>query len=230
MKTLEELRARGDAWPPLLEAIASASNDVTVLKRDRARAEETLVGLQMSRRTTLGAVALECGGILIDRGWLRILGSGHPQIAGDIRSWNGLGPNPEPLKFKPEGCVIVAYDIAGGFFAVNNGAFNDHSPGVYYFAPDTLEWEDTEKSYTDFLDWALGGDLEQYYSTFRWNGWEQTAEALEGDRALLIYPFLWSEEGRDVEKADKNPVPATELWDMQQDMRSQLRLESGGGQ
>ncbi len=222
MKALHELLSKDSAWNLTEEAIKSADNEVVVLERDRPQAEEALVDLQMSDKATLGAVVLNTGGILVDRGWLRLLGSGHSLIAGDIRSWNGLGPNPETLKFKPEGCVIVAYDIAGGFFAINNGAFDDHSPNVYYFAPDTLEWEDTEKGYTDFLHWALNGDLEQYYATFRWNGWEKDASALGGGQAMMIYPFLWSEEGRDVNKADRNPVPVAELWDLQQDMSKQL--------
>ncbi|NGZ75670.1 DUF2625 family protein [Saccharibacillus alkalitolerans] len=222
MKELHELLSEDSAWPELSEALRTAKNEVRVLDRDRQRAEETLVGMQTSDRTTLGAVVLNCGGLLIDRGWLRVLGSGGEEIAGDIRSWNGLGPEPLELKFKPEGYVIAAYDIAGGFFAINNGAFNDRAPNVYYFAPDTLEWEDTEKGYTDFLDWALNGDLEQYYGTFRWNGWEEEAEALGGFQAMRIYPFLWSEEGRDVNRADRTPVSAAELWDLQQDMRRQL--------
>jgi len=222
MKDLHELLSEDSAWNPTEETIKSAGNEVVVLERDRRQAEETLVDLQMSDQATLGAVVLNTGGLLIDGGWLRVLGSGHPEIAGDIRSWNALGPDPIALKFKPESYVIVAYDVAGGFFAVNNGAFNDHSPNIHYFAPDTLEWEDTEKGYTDFLHWALNGDLQQYYATFRWTGWEKDVRMLNGGQAMMIYPFLWSEEGRDVNKADRNPVPVAELWDMQQDMRKQL--------
>ena len=222
MKALHELLSEDSAWSLTREAIQSAHNEVTLLERNRLQAEAALVELQMSDKATLGAVVLNAGGLLVDRGWLRILGSGHSKIAGDIRSWNSLGPDPVTLKFKPEGYVIVAYDIAGGFFAINNGAFNDHSPNIYYFAPDTLEWEDMEKSYTDFLFWALNGDLQQYYATFRWIGWEKDVSALGGGQAMMIYPFLWSEEGRDVNQADRNPVPVAELWDLQQDMRKQL--------
>lgn len=219
MKTLPDLLSEDSAWILAKEAIRAARNEVTLLERDRRQAEATLIDLQISDKATLGAVVLNAGGMLIDRGWLRVLGSGHPEIAGDIRSWNGLGPDPAALRFKPEGYMIVAYDIAGGFFAMNNGAFADHSPSIYYFAPDTLEWEDTEKGYTDFLYWALNGDLDRYYATFRWIGWEKDVRELNGGQAMMIYPFLWSEEGRDANRADRSPVPVAELWDLQQDMR-----------
>ncbi|OWA33614.1 hypothetical protein B9G55_19865 [Saccharibacillus sp. O16] len=223
MKRLEDLLSSDSAWPSLLQTIEQAENDVHVLPTERQRAEETLVDMQASDRTTLGAVVLNSGGLLIDRGWLKVLGSGHPDIEGDLLSWNGQGAAPLALQVKPEGYVIVAYDLAGGFFAINNGAFHDHAPTVHYFAPDTLEWEDTEKGYTDFLDWALNGDLDQYYATFRWKGWVEDIAALQGGQVMLIVPFLWTEEGRDVNNAQRKPVSASELWDMQQEMQRELR-------
>lgn len=222
MKTLEELLSADSAWPSLLQSAEQAENEIRILEADRRRAEETLVGLQASDRTTFGAVALNSGGLLIDRGWLKVLGCGHEAIEGDLRAWNGLGPDPLDLKCKPEGYVIAAYDVAGGFFAINNGAFNDRTPNVYYFAPDTLEWEDTEKGYTDFLAWAMDGDLEQYYATFRWKGWENDVRALQGGQGMSIVPFLWSKESRDANKAVRTPIAMTELWDRQQEMSRQM--------
>lgn len=226
MKKLHELLSEDSAWPLLSDLIQKARNEVRVLDRDRPRAEAMRVELQISDRQTLGAALLNTGGLRIDRGWLCVLGSGSPQIAGDLGSWNAIGSNSDTLRAKPEGYLIAAYDVAGGFFAINNGAFNDRSPNVYYFAPDTLEWEDTEKSYTDFLDWAFNGDLEQYYATFRWKGWEEEVRELDGGQAMMIYPFLWTEEGRDIDNAARKPVPVEELWDMQQDIRQQLNDKS----
>ena len=40
----------------------------------------------------MGAVIFETGGILIDEGWLRILGSGHPRLPRSLPDWNK--PNP----------------------------------------------------------------------------------------------------------------------------------------
>ncbi|MCQ4087052.1 DUF2625 family protein [Saccharibacillus sp. JS10] len=211
-----ENQSKSSAWAPTLEMISSATNQVQVLSNDPIIGERTLAELQMSDTSTLGAVALNSGGLLIDNGWLRILGSGHAEICGDLRSWNGLGEHPVTLSFKPQGYFIVAYDVAGGFFALHA-----QSPTVFYFAPDTLDWEDTEKGYTDFLDWALNGDLEQYYSTFRWKGWEREVGELSGSQAILIYPFLWTKEGRRIHQSERKAILVEELWDLQQDMRKQ---------
>ena len=47
----------------------------------------------------------------------------------------------------------------------------------------TLEWEPLELSYTDFLRWALGGGLEEFYEGLRCGGWQTDAQALAGTRA-----------------------------------------------
>lgn len=41
---------------------------------------------------------------------------------------------------------------------------------VYYFAPDTLEWESTELAYSGFLNWLAEGDFGLFYQSFRWEG------------------------------------------------------------
>ncbi len=76
MRSLDELIDLQDpGWPLVQEWIAKASNPVEVLPADRARAEATLVELQVTTRSPMGAIALETGGLLVDSGWLRILGS-----------------------------------------------------------------------------------------------------------------------------------------------------------
>src|ERR1041384_3178873 len=53
-----------------------------------AEREEVLVQTQVTTRSTMGAIAYETGGILIDGGWLRFLGSGHPKITRTLPAWN----------------------------------------------------------------------------------------------------------------------------------------------
>jgi len=36
----------------------------------------------------------------------------------------------------------------GGFFAVNGGAFGGKAGNVFYYAPDSGEWEDTQLGYS----------------------------------------------------------------------------------
>ena len=40
-------------------------------------------------------------------------------------------------------------------------------PAIFYLPPDTLEWEDCELGYTDFLNWAFSGDLALFYENVR---------------------------------------------------------------
>src|SRR3954468_15942007 len=103
------------AWPLVESWIAEAKNDARVLAGDRRRGEEALRLLQVTPRSALGAIAIETGGLLVDHGWVRVLGGD-----GLVR-WNALGGADavEPL----EDALVVAYDAIGGFYALNGGAF-----------------------------------------------------------------------------------------------------------
>ena len=149
-------------WPLVEGWIAEASHPVEVLP-PAEDAGESLVSLQVTKRSPLGAIAYYTGGLLIDHGWLRILGSGHSRLPRLLPSWNfscGLLESNTPPP-----CLLIGDDVLGGFFALNGGRFAPEGHSVWYFAPDTLEWEDTEKGYTDFLHWCLVGDLEALLRT-----------------------------------------------------------------
>ncbi len=88
---VELLSGAESAWPMLEDWFGDAANPVEVLPAERSRGEATLLGLQVTDRSPLGAVALETGGILFDRGWLRVLGSGGERMRGTLLSWNGMG-------------------------------------------------------------------------------------------------------------------------------------------
>ena len=193
-RSLKELINTEDpGWPLVQEWIAAARNHVEVLGADRMRGEEVLLGLQVTTRSPMGAIALETGGILIDHGWLRFLGSGHERMQGNLLSWNSDGDIPENPRIK--GTLIVAHDAVGGFFALNGGAFPGKPGTAFYFAPDTLQWETTNKSYSDLLVWALSGNLALFYENMRWPGWENDIALLSGDQGISIYPFLSVKEG-----------------------------------
>jgi len=220
-RSLKELINTEDpGWPLVQEWIAAARNQVEVLDIDRARGEEVLLHLQVTTRSPMGAVVLETGGILVDHGWLRFLGSGHQRMRGDLQSWNSNRDLLEGHLLK--GGLVIAHDAVGGFFALNGGAFPGKPGTAFYFAPDTLRWETTNKSYSDLLAWALSGDLQRFYGNMRWPGWENDLASLTGDQGMSIYPFLFTREGVSAAERSWRPVPMDELWRLHFDLAYQL--------
>ena len=167
----------------------------------------------------MGAVIYETGGLLVDRGWLRILGSGDPQLPRTLPGWN-KGRTWSEVDARPP-LLVVADDVVGGSFAINGGALDGPQGHVHYFAPDRLEWESLGRGYSDFLQWALQGDLEKFYEGQRWPEWPPEIATLAGDQALSIYPFLWA-KGPPIGERSRTAVPMAELFGLQFDIRRQL--------
>jgi len=164
-------------------------------------------------------VVYESGGILVDRGWLRLLGSGYPRLPRSLPEWNCGRTWTDPQR--PPPLLLVADDVVGGFFAINGGGLTEPPGNAFYFAPDTLRWEDMGFSYTDFVQWALSGDLARYYAGSRWSGWEAEVTPLHGGQALAIYPFLWT-AGAPIGERSRRPVPVDEIYGIAQEMARQL--------
>lgn len=190
MKTLQELINREDsAWPLVQQWIAEAKNHVEVLPPiSDAKRESSLVSSQVTTRSPMGAIVYESGGILVDHGWLRILGSGHPRLARSLPDWNYersfCVPGQQPS------FLLVGDDVVGGFFAIDGGGLGFKRGTVCYLPPDTLKWENTQKGYSDFLVWCFQGDLEMYYETMRWPGWREDLKKVQGHEAFgFIPPF-----------------------------------------
>ncbi|MDQ8031822.1 hypothetical protein CEG14_10815 [Bordetella genomosp. 1] len=210
MKPLHELINTTEPALPLLRQWADESAVTCEILPPSERRDTVLLGLQVTTRSPLGAVAHDTGGLLIDHGWLRVLGSGHARLTRDLLSWN---------ETRGQGLLLVADDAAGGFFALNGGALGDDAGALYYWAPDSLEWEPLEIGYGDFLQWALSGRLAQFYADLRWPEWQAEVAALPGDQCMSFFPFLWSREGAPATSARK-PVPVAEQY--------AFNLEQGG--
>ncbi len=211
-KPLSQLLDTQDPALPLIkEWMRSARNSAEVLPVERSQGEQTLLTLQVTTRSPLGALAYETGGILIDDGWLRFLGAGSDRMTGNLVTWNGFDGNASVTILK--GAMVVAHDAVGGFFAINGGAFKGESRNIFYLAPDTLAWEDLQRSYSDFLRWALQGDLERFYQNARWSGWRNDVKKVHGDQGISIYPPLWA-NGGPLETRSRRVVPMLELWDV----------------
>ena len=222
MKTLADLINTADpAWPLIQEWLAEVANPVEILPRDQAIAEVELVKTQVSTRSVMGAVVYETGGILIDHGWLRILGSGSPRLPRGLGSWNLGRTQSEPAA--PAPYYLIADDAAGGYFAINGGGLDGTPGNVFYLPPDTLEWEDCEKGYGDFLHWALVGDLQMYYENLRWQNWREEIRNLSGDNVYTFFPFLFTEEGGDIDQVSRKPIPIAEHYAATLDLQKTIQ-------
>jgi len=186
MKPLDELIDLDDPGMPVVNSLLAEATRPFQLLPPSAANTQVLLGLQVTTRSTLGAIAHDTGGLLIDHGWLRMLGSGNARLPRNLLDWNTA---------RGEGYLLVADDAAGGFFALNGGALGGDLGAMYYHAPDTLAWEALEIGYTDFLGWALSDRLSQFYQGLRWDSWQQDMRQVSANQCISFYPFLWTEEG-----------------------------------
>lgn len=146
------------------------------------------------------------GGLLIDHGWLRVLGSGHAQLPRNLSDWNDG---------RAEGYLLVADDAAGGFFSIN-GRGGDVLLGARYVAVGAVEhW------LTDFLCWALSDRLNAFYKGLRWDGWRKELSGLGADQCFSFYPFLWAREGS-IEGGRRTMVDVIEQFEMNVDLAHKL--------
>lgn len=199
------------AFPLVREWARAAIRPVEILPPSEGR-EGALLQIQVTTRSPMGAVVYETGGILVDGGWLRVLGSGHPRLTRTLPAWNAA---------RGDGFCLIADDAVGGFFAINGGALGPDVKDVYYFAPDSLGWEPLKMGYSQFLQWAFSGTLEPFYDWIRWPGWDADVRRLHGDQCYFFYPFLFTKEGQGGH-GRRGEVPVEESWAVQMDLRKQL--------
>ena len=78
--TEELINKNNSGWPFIMEWIKSAKNKVEILSVDNQKAKDALYKTQVTTRSPMGSIIYETGGILIDNGWIRILGSGSEKL------------------------------------------------------------------------------------------------------------------------------------------------------
>lgn len=225
MKSLRELVQVDDpAWPEVQRLISRCPHPVEVLEPDTDHREHVLLTMQNSLGSTLGAVIWHTGGVLVDHGWLRILGSGCRQLQRDVLHWAAhLGW--WSARDLPPRAPLVAEDVLGGLFALNWGQI-DPDTGlneVFYFAPDALAWECLHAGYSAFLSSMLSGGTAEFYRELHWDGWESEVSRLGSDQGVSVWPPPWTKEGKDLSRVRRRPVPIREIVDVQFDIARQLK-------
>jgi hypothetical protein len=209
-RSIDELKADTSGWYLIKQSVKAAKNKVEILSVNHSKANEALVQIQVSTHSYMGAIVYNTGGILIDNGWVRLLGSGNDLLHRSLPEWN------KGKTFKnygdKSGYLLIGDDAIGGFFAINAGELGNDVGKVYYLAPETLKWESLGKGYSEFVEFCLNGDLNKFYQNMRWKGWEKDTRQLPGDKTYNFYPYLWTKEGKEIEKNSRKQISIEEQY------------------
>lgn len=221
MKKAEELIDKKDpGWTIVQDWIKTAKNKVEILPVDAAKAKEALYKTQVTTRSPMGAIVFMTGGLLIDDGWIRILGSGNSRFNRSLPDWN-KGKSFKEFGETPS-FLLIADDAIGGFYLLNGGGLGSDVGKIYYFSPDNLEYEALDITYSEFLEFCFNNNLDKFYEGNRWNGWREEVSKLKGDEVFNFYPFLWSAEGSDINKSSRKIIPVEEQYSLNIDLRKQM--------
>lgn len=164
--------------------------------------------LELTQASVLGAIAANAGAIVFDHGWLRVLGAGvHSKNPDDrLSSLSQANPDLEETEI-----CLIAFDVLGGMFAIDDGGIGNGDGEVFYFAPDTLMWEGLELGYAQFIEAMVDGESEQFYADQRWPGWEKETEALLLGQGFNQYPFPFTDGGQDVSQVQRSVASLKDL-------------------
>ncbi|MER7576761.1 DUF2625 family protein [Streptomyces sp. NPDC126514] len=234
MRALEDLvNVEVPAWPALQEALGRAAVELDVQPGGDGA---SLLQLQVSAGSALGAMVLHCGGLVLDGGWLRIFGGRPSSLQGALPSLAAVNRFPATVDpaWRPQDALVVGHDVLGGVFALNThdpaAAGRPGAPGqMTYFAPDSLEWEAMDMGYGSWLTWTLTDRLAHFYEGLRWPGWQQETANLTTAEGITVYPFLWSKQAQDdLAATTRAPAPMAELLTTHQDFCQQMGLPAPG--
>jgi Protein of unknown function DUF2625 len=223
------------SWPLLSDDLASSFTGCVVLAPDADRCRETLLQLQVTARSPLGAIILNTGGILVHDGWLRVYGGSGGGLSG-LPSMAEINGFPETVEegWQPPAGLIVAHDVLGGVFALNGMDSEQHGrpglPGsVVYFSPITLTWEDLEMRHGQWLTWLLDGGAAGHYHDVLWPIWRTEVAGLGLRDGISVYPFLWSQEAQqDMASTNRTPAPLAQILDLHAGFCDQLGVVQPG--
>lgn len=219
-------------WPVVLEAVEDGGTECVVLPPDPERCRATLLQLQVTARSLLGAVVLNSGGLVLHHGWLRVYGGSGGALP-SLAEVNGFPALADP-SWAPRAGLVLAHDVLGGVFALNGMDCAQHGrpgePGqVVYFASDSLEWETFDGGHGSWLMWMLAGGLERYYDSVFWPGWQDEVARLGPRDAITMWPPLWSKEGSDnIAGTTRSAVPMREQLSFYADTCRQLGIAAPG--
>lgn len=222
VRDVDELISEAESAWPRLETELRANPAITILPISAEAGRDSLHRIQVTTRSRLGALALHTGGLLVDDGWVRVLGGGERGLPSLAEANDLPGGQTQPA------ALLVGHDVLGGRFELNgpDPAAIDRpgAPGeLCYFAPDTLTWELLGTGHGGWLSWLAEGGTTEFYESLRWPSWREEARALPLTHGITVYPFLWSREAQeDLAATARRPAPMTELFGLQNDFAARF--------
>ena len=127
--------------------------------------------LNLTGKSILGSMLSKYSMITVVEKRIRFFG-GDNRIRSPLEEINGIT---EDQRGKVPDILVVADDICGGIFAVNNGFVTNIHPGNVMFLPyNSLSFEDLEIGHADFVHWCMTCS----YNDWLKNGWKTSEKEL----------------------------------------------------
>lgn len=200
-------------WHRIQKWNEMSKNQIKMYPADTSRARFSLNQASIDQNSTLGAFVFHCGGLVVDNGWLRVLGSGCPEFKRGLVDWNN---GKKAMANDTAQFLMIADDVIGGFFALAvSPNIRLESAIVYYKGPHDLSWSATGMRYSDFLRFCFFGQIKEFYDAFRWKGWDKEIQSINEQQVISCYPLLWTREGKEI-KANRKVMPIQRLWELYQ--------------
>jgi hypothetical protein len=197
------------AWINIDGWINNPHNKVEVLPSDTGRAKSCIFNININPTSSLAAMIWRTGGVLVDNGWVRILGAGSTKLDRSVFDWN---KEKSQLKKDSINYLIIADDVVGGVFAlrITNG-INIEEASVYYFGANNLMWYPLNINYRKFIQFCFLGNLDRFYADFRWAEWQEEIKSINTMQTISCYPLLWTKEGKDI-SLNRKIVSVQDCW------------------
>jgi Protein of unknown function DUF2625 len=217
MRSIEELMSVDSSWPHVLNLLESSPYEYEVVPAPLTQRESTLLSLQVSVHSVMGALAWNCGLVAIDSGWVRLVGAGFGSLDGlHIEKLR------HPASASDFEGIVVAHDVLGGQFVVHGSGLEADAGEILYWAPDSLDWSRLGMGHADLVTFLLSGGVSEFYRDLRWEGWQASVRDIDFDHGLSAYPFPWTEEGQRPD-VTRRAVPMRELVAFAFDAAERLR-------
>lgn len=196
-------------WNEIKNILKRSTKNIKILN---SIYNNSLNNLNIDENSVLGQVIINTGGIFIEN-YIRLFGSGDEE-----NSYNIYKYNLELKKYFDYNMIIIGNDIFGGLFSLNREKNN-----ILYFAPDTLEWEDLDITYKEFIKFVTSERIDEFYKSYKWSTFQEDIKKVKFNEGILIYPFLWSNECN-IEKAKKDIVPFSELLQINMEFKKKFEI------